>query len=138
LGYTNEDYGIYIDIPVIIFDDFTTESKYVTFPFKVKSSAMKILKSKDINVNLRFIYEKMQTIDFLLRDHKRYWISEYQNMKMNIPGFEEQTAIANIISDMDTEIEKMEQKKDKYIILKQGIMQQLLTGKIRLVKNGDN
>jgi len=138
LGYTNEDYGIYIDIPVIIFDDFTTESKYVTFPFKVKSSAMKILKSRDINVNLRFIYEKMQTIDFLLRDHKRYWISEYQNIKMNIPGFEEQTAIANILSDMDTEIEKMEQKKDKYISLKQGMMQQLLTGKIRLVKNGDN
>jgi len=50
----------------------------------------------------------------------------------------EQTAIADILSDMDSEIEKLEQKRDKFILLKQGMMQQLLTGKIRLVKNGDN
>ena len=43
LGYTNETDNIFDDLPVIIFDDFTTESKFVDFPFKVKSSAMKIL-----------------------------------------------------------------------------------------------
>ena len=43
IGYTNEEYGIKTDLPVIIFDDFTADSKYVDFPFKVKSSAMKIL-----------------------------------------------------------------------------------------------
>jgi len=42
IGYTNEQEGIYKNVPVIIFDDFTTDSKYVDFPFKVKSSAMKI------------------------------------------------------------------------------------------------
>ena len=47
LGYTNETEGIYTKLPAIIFDDFTTESKYVTFPFKAKSSAMKMLKLKD-------------------------------------------------------------------------------------------
>jgi len=39
---------------------------------------------------------------------------------------------------MNAKIEKLEQKRDKYISIKQGMMQQLLTGKIRLVKNGDN
>ena len=47
IGYTNETSGIKTDLPVIIFDDFTTDSKYVDFPFKVKSSAMKILKVAD-------------------------------------------------------------------------------------------
>ncbi|WP_259301675.1 hypothetical protein [Phocaeicola plebeius] len=44
IGYTNETTGIYSNLPCIIFDDFTTDSKLVNFPFKVKSSAMKILK----------------------------------------------------------------------------------------------
>ena len=43
LGYTNEINGIYSNLPVVIFDDFTTDSKFVDFPFKAKSSAMKIL-----------------------------------------------------------------------------------------------
>ena len=43
IGYTNEEKGIYSKLPCIIFDDFTTDSKFVDFPFKVKSSAMKIL-----------------------------------------------------------------------------------------------
>jgi type I restriction enzyme, S subunit len=43
IGYSNESTGIFSDLPVIIFDDFTTATKFVTFPFKVKSSAMKIL-----------------------------------------------------------------------------------------------
>ena len=77
LGHTNEETGIFRNLPVIIFDDFTTTNKYVTFPFKVKSSAMKILKLKDKKANLGFVFEKMQLINFHLGDHKRYWISEY-------------------------------------------------------------
>ena len=43
LGKTNEKYGIFDQLPVIIFDDFTTATQFVNFKFKVKSSAMKIL-----------------------------------------------------------------------------------------------
>jgi type I restriction enzyme S subunit len=135
LGFTNEEFGIFNNIPVIIFDDFTTANKFVTFPFKAKSSAMKILIPTGEDVNLRFVYEKMQLIDFPLGDHKRYWISEYQNLKIGIPKPEEQTAIATILSDMDTEIESLEQKRNKYTMLKQGMMQQLLTGRIRIYAN---
>ena len=54
-------------------------------------------------------------------------------MSVYIPEFEEQTAIASVLSDMDNEIEALEQKLTKTRQVKQGIMQQLLTGKIRLV-----
>ena len=134
LGYTNEKSGIYRNLPVIIFDDFTTANKYVTYPFKVKSSAMKILKLKDKNISLRFVFEKIQLIIFQLGDHKRYWISEYQNLEIEVPQPEEQQAIAQILSDMDAEIEALEQKQAKYKAIKQGMMQELLTGKTRLAK----
>ncbi len=134
LGYTSEDTGIFDNLPVIIFDDFTTANKFVDFPFKAKSSAMKMLKSRNKDINLRFLFEKMQLIDFKLGDHKRYWISEYQNIEIQIPKLKEQTAIATVISNMDTEIEKLKNKLNKYRQIKTGMMQQLLTGKIRLIK----
>jgi type I restriction enzyme S subunit len=133
LGYTAETSGIYTNIPVIIFDDFTTDKKFVTIPFKVKSSAMKILQIKDKRYNLRFIYEIMQLIKFPLYDHQRYWISEYSKLQIYIPtDFKEQQAIATILSDMDKEISHLESKRDKYCLIKQGMMQKLLTGQIRL------
>ena len=84
LGYTNETEGIYQNTPVIIFDDFTTESKFVDFEFKVKSSAMKILKAKD-NDTLKYLYYLMQILTFNNTQHKRYWISEYSKIKIGIP-----------------------------------------------------
>lgn len=55
-----------------------------------------------------------------------------QNVKVLIPSKEEQTAIANVLSSMDKEIETLNTKLEKYINLKTAMMQQLLTGKIRL------
>jgi type I restriction enzyme S subunit len=55
------------------------------------------------------------------------------NFEIRIPPFEEQQAIAEILSDMDSEITALEQKREKYRLIKQGVMQQLLTGKIRLI-----
>ncbi len=133
LGLTNEKKGIFEDFPVIIFDDFTTATKFVDFPFKAKSSAMKILNPKNECVNLRFVYEIMQLIDFPLGDHKRHWIGEFQHLEIKVPTQTEQIRIAAILSDMDLEIELLEKKISKYKELKQGLMQNLLTGKIRLV-----
>jgi type I restriction enzyme S subunit len=133
LGYTNEENGIFNNLPVIIFDDFTTANKYVTFPFKAKSSAMKILKPRDTTVNLRLVFEAMQLIKFPLGDHKRYWISEYRNLEIKIPKADEQTAIAAALSDMDAEIAALEARRDKTRALKQGMMQELLTGRTRLI-----
>ena len=133
LGYTNEEFGIFKNLPVIIFDDFTTASKFVEFPFKAKSSAMKMLIPKNDEVNMRFIYEIMQRISFPLGDHKRHWIGEYQYIEVVVPSPQEQTTISQVLRDMDAEIEALEQKRDKYKDIKQGMMQELLTGKTRLL-----
>lgn len=132
LGYTNEDSGIYRKLPVIIFDDFVTSSKFVDFPFKAKSSAMKMLSLRDKKNNLRLIYEMMQLIDFPMTDHKRYWIAEYSKLVIKLPSQKEQNAIAQILSDMDEEIRQLEAERDKFTLVKQGMMQELLTGKTRL------
>jgi len=133
LGYTKESNGIYNNLPVIIFDDFVTDSKYVNFPFKAKSSAMKMLTLRNAKNNLRFVYEIMQMIDFPMTDHKRWWIGEYCHIVVKTPSFDEQNAIASVLSSMDEEISSLEAKRDKYVSIKQGMMQQLLSGRIRLI-----
>lgn len=133
LGYTNEENGVYNSLPVIIFDDFTTAVQFVDFPFKAKSSAMKMLLPINDTVNLRFIFEKMLQIEYPLGDHKRHWIGEYQYLEITVPTLqEEQNAIAKVLSDMNEEIESLERKRGKYKLIKIGMMQQLLTGKIRI------
>ena len=134
LGYTDEVSGICNNFPVIVFDDFTTDSKYATFPFKVKSSAIKLLYPKHVRVSLKYVFERMQLIDFPLGNHKRFYISEYQNLELYAPDYDEQHAIAAVLSDIDAEITALEQRRDKTSSIKQGMMQQLLTGQVRLVK----
>ena len=109
LGYTNEDVGIFPQekLPVIIFDDFTTASKFVDFPFKVKSSAMKILTPRN-GVEIKFVFHMMTRIKFNVCSHKRYWISEYSNLSIPLPPLSEQKAIASLLEKWDIAIEKTE------------------------------
>ena len=127
LGYTDEDFGIYKNIPAIIFDDFTTDSKFVDFPFKVKSSAIKILKAKGKDVDLRFVYEKMKSINFPTGSHKRFYISQYQNMKVLMPPFAEQQRISGILGAVDEDIAKTQAVIETTEKLKRGLMQKLFT-----------
>ena len=134
LGYTDENFGVCNNLPVIVFDDFTTDSKFMEVPFKVKSSAIKLLRSKHACVNLRFVYERMKLIRFPIGEHKRYYISEYQNLTLMMPGYDEQNVIAAILTDMDAEIAALERRREKTQAIKQGMMQELLTGRVRLVE----
>lgn len=91
-------------------------------------------------IDVEFLYYKMSredknlnnmatgtTISYLSRE-------QFENYEILIPSSKaEQTAIANILSDCDSEIAALEEKRDKYKEIKQGMMQQLLTGKIRLI-----
>ncbi len=101
LGYTNEKDNIYQaskSSPVIIFDDFTTATQWVDFPFKVKSSAMKILFSKNPTINIRFIFFYMQTIPYNIGgEHARHWISRYSQLEVPIPPLEIQQEIVKIL-----------------------------------------
>lgn len=131
LGYTNETHGVYRAHPVVIFDDFTTASKFVDFDFKAKSSAMKILSARS-GIELRFVYERMQLIKFPLGDHKRYWISEYSQQQVPVPSAEEQAAISSVASDCDCEIAVLHSRLVKAKATRTGMLQQLLTGRTRL------
>ncbi len=114
LGYTSEQDNIFNKLPVIIFDDFTTAIKYVDFPFKVKSSAMKILIPTQ-KVNLKYIYYLMTTINVDTGLHKRYWISIFSDIQIPFPPLETQKQIANeldkitgLIAKRKSQIEKLD------------------------------
>ena len=92
IGHTNETNDIYEKLPCIIFDDFTTDSKLVDFPFKVKSSAMKILQVKE-DINIEYIAMFMSVTRLIGDTHKRYWISEYSKIEIPVPPKNEQDRI---------------------------------------------
>ena len=102
LGYTNET-NVYQNIPAIIFDDFTLESKYVDFPFMIKSSAIKILTSK--NSNLFFIYQLLNNQRFVQEGHSRHYISVVQKKKVLVPSIQEQNKISDLIKQLEDNIE---------------------------------
>lgn len=93
LGYTNETDNIFDDLPVIIFDDFTTESKFVDFSFKVKSSAMKILHINQDLVLPKYAFYLMQATEIDHDNHQRYWISTYSQEIVALPPINEQERI---------------------------------------------
>ena len=128
LGYTNETIGIYPaskENPVIIFDDFTTSLHWVDFRFKVKSSAMKMLKLKDANIaNLRYIYYAICCIKYKpdFSKHERQWISKYSQFIIPLPPLPIQAEIVRILdnfTELTAELEKelqaeLEARKKQY------------------------
>lgn len=124
LGYTNETDGVFNQpLPVIIFDDFTTASQFVNFPFKAKSSAMKILLAKK-NANINFLYESMQQIDYEVGAHGRHWISAYSKIRVAVPEPREQQKIADCLSSLDELIAAQARKVDALKTHKKGLMRQ--------------
>ena len=126
LGYTKEKEGIFKGpFPVIIFDDFTTATKLVNFPFKVKSSAMKILLPKN-NVDVKFIFYFLQTIHFQADTHKRYWISVCAKTKMDLPPLAEQKRIVKKIEELfwviDEQVKKLEATQAALVSYRQSIL----------------
>ena len=123
LGYTNETTGIYraSEHPTIIFDDFTTANKWVDFDFKAKSSAMKMLTSKDEKVCLlKYIYYWLNTLpaDSIVGDHSRQWISNYAQKLFPLPPLRVQARIVEILdkfTQLEAELEaELEARKKQY------------------------
>ena len=123
IGKTNEKTGIYTKLPVIIFDDFTTATQYVNFPFKVKSSAMKILSANTKLILLKFAYHLMQTIKCEHSTHKRYWIQEYSQIRVSVPPLPEQERIVarieELFSDLDKGVEALQTIKAQLKVYRQ-------------------
>ena len=128
LGYTNEVDGIFDNLPVIIFDDFTTATQYVNFQFKVKSSALKILKPNTKLVLPKYIFYRMQTIEFDHSTHKRYWIQQYSKIKVNIPPLSEQKRIVSrieeLFSELDKAVETLQKTKQQLEVYRQAVLKE--------------
>lgn len=103
LGYTNEENGIYNKGDCIVFDDFTLDFKFVDFPFKVKSSAIKILTSKE-NIDIRYFYEYLLTLNLSSNEHKRHYISEIATLPFYLPSLDEQEKVLNVILSVSSKI----------------------------------
>lgn len=124
LGYTDEIDGIYPAnprTPVIIFDDFTTAFRWVDFPFKAKSSAMKMLTPLSNENSFRFIYYAMYDVGVDTTDHKRRWISQFSNQLIPLPPREVQDKIVEyldafsaVCDNLDTEIAQREEQFKHY------------------------
>ena len=121
LGFTDEEENTYKaskQNPVIIFDDFTAGNHWVDFEFKVKSSAMKMIKSNG-NINLRYCYHYMQTIQIDSTEHKRLWISKYSQIKIPVPPIKVQEHIVSILDKFDTLVNDISKGLPKEIELRQ-------------------
>ena len=138
IGYTKETEGIYNKLPVIIFDDFTTATQYVKFPFKVKSSAMKILTPNLDLVLPKFIFYRMQTIQFDASTHKRYWIQQYSKIKVKIPPIDEQKRIVEkieeLFSELDNGVETLKKTKQQLAVYRQAVLKEAFCLKGQTVK----
>lgn len=134
LGYTNEEHNIFSDVPVIIFDDFTTATKLVNFKFKVKSSAMKILIPTCKYVNIKYVFYYMQTIKHNIDTHKRYWISIFSKLPIKLAPLPEQRAIVNkieeLFSELDNGIDNLNKAKDKLEIYRQALLKKAFEGEL--------
>lgn len=103
---------------------WTVDTLFYTYDFK--------------SLNPKYLFYKFCLIDWLSMNEASgvpsLTAKNIEDIQITIPTEEEQTAIANVLSSMDKEIETLNTKLEKYRNLKTAMMQQLLTGKIRLVK----
>ena len=144
LGYSSETHGVYAastDDPVIIFDDFTTASKWVDFPFKLKSSAAKILTAADPSVaDIRFLYFLMQTIKYQVGSHARHWIAVYSKMPVCCPPLEVQREIVRILDQFTTLEAELEARRAQYEHYRNHLLSYdslAARGPVEMVKLGD-
>ena len=136
LGYTDEQFGIKEASeknPVIIFDDFTTSLHYVDFPFKVKSSAMKLLTLNNQNDNIHCAYNVLQRIGYVPVSHERHWISTFAKFDVLLPkSADEQKQIGQYFANLDRLITLHQRKYDKLTNMKKSMLEKMFP------KNGAN
>ena len=117
LGYTDETNNIFDNLPVIIFDDFTTSVQFVDFPFKVKSSAMKLLKNTE-QADIKYCYYLLKFLQHTPENHKRQWLSATSQNIVELPTIEEQK---NIVKKLDKILEVIDNQNKQLELLDEAI-----------------
>ena len=124
LGYTSEINGIYDKGDCIIFDDFTLDCKYVDFPYKIKSSAIKILTAKNKEL-LRYTFEFLKYLDLSTEEHKRHYIAETQNQEFILPTMHIVSTIAHTFSALSLRMESVVKQRNMFETQKQYLLRQM-------------
>lgn len=117
LGYTDEKNNIFDNLPVIIFDDFTTSVQFVDFPFKVKSSAMKLLKNTE-QADIKYCYYLLKFLQHTPENHKRQWLSATSQNIVELPIIEKQK---NIVRKLDKILEVIDNQNKQLELLDEAI-----------------
>lgn len=129
LGYTREKSGVRdasVFNPVVIFDDFTTSAHFVDFPFKVKSSAMKILSLKNQGDNPYLAVHALQAVRYKPETHERHWISIFSELRVRLPRASvEQDAIGVILRNLDRLIALHQRKLDRLKSVKKSLLEKM-------------
>ena len=126
LGYTDESNTYNKEKESILFDDFTLDTKFVDFPYMVKSSALKILTVKDKkNDNLRFNYELLSKTKFNMLGHARHYISVVQPEEIRTTNKEEQDKIAKLTTTIDNLITLHQRKYEKLVNMKKSMLEKM-------------
>ena len=130
LGYTDETEGIYDKGPVILFDDFTCDMKFADFPFKVKSSAMKLLTPKN-GIPIFYAYSLLQHINYKPEGHARHWISIMQPITVTIPDSAEQNKISDVLMLVNKRIAKQQVLIEHLKKYKRGVIKKIFAQELR-------
>lgn len=133
VGYTNDSSRLF-RVPydgVIIFGDHTRVVKFRLKDFVVGADGTQLLIGR--NADTRFLSLLLGLLKIPNLGYSRHFKYIKEGRYLLPPTVAEQRAIAEVLSDMDAEIEALEAKRAKYESIKQGMTQELLTGKIRLV-----
>ena len=124
LGYTSETNGMYDKGDCIIFDDFTLDCKYVDFPYKIKSSAIKILTAKNKEL-LRYTFEFLKYLDLSTEEHKRHYIAETQNQEFILPTMHIVSTIAHAFSALSLRMKYVVKQRNMFETQKQYLLRQM-------------
>ena len=132
LGYSDKTDSAYKNLPAILFDDFTTEVRYLDYPFMVKSSATKFLNLKSDYYDIKYLYYWLDKLKFQIEAHERHWISRFSKFNVVLPSLQEQQAIASALSDFDEHIDNLSELIEKKKAIRDGALEDLVSGRTRL------
>ena len=126
LGYTTEKNKYVNSHESIIFDDFTLDTKFVDFPYMVKSSAIKILTLKDEKKdNIRFNFDLLSNHRFNMLGHARHYISVVQPEEVFTTNKQEQNKIGELFTNLDNLITLHQRKCDTLVNVKKSLLEKM-------------
>ena len=109
-----------------MFDDFTCDTKFANFPFKVKSSAMKLLRTKN-GIPISYAYELLRYINYKPEGHARHWISIMQPLEVWLPQIDEQMKVGEFLAKITEKIDKQKSLIELLKKYKRGVISKLLS-----------